>query len=255
MIEALAQSDYYIIILFLVSLLTGFIGAMGGSGGLIITPFMIATGLPPQMAIGTTRISSIGLWIITLLKFKKADQIQWDITPPLIVLSLIGGVIGTLITLFIPEEWLYPIVGIILILIAPIAMYSKDFGIHQKDTSKTRQMLGYGVYFLVAIFGGFFGGGAGILAIFTLVTFLGIRTLEAHATDLIPWLLLVIVTSFIFIWHGQVNYSYVATLFVGMALGGHFGAALAIKKGDRWVKIFVCAFAAIVGTKLLSQSF
>lgn len=251
MLETLAQSPFYIVILFGVSFLTGIIGAMGGSGGLIITPFMIATGLPPQMAIGTTRVSSIGVWIITLLKFRKADLIQWEHAPALSVIALVGGIAGTSITLSIPEEWIYTIVGLVMICIAPLALFSRDFGINRKTKSRTHRYLGYFVYFLVSVFGGFFGGGAGLLAILTLVHFMGLRTLEAHATDLFPWLLLVLATSALFIWHGQVNYPYIATLFTGMALGGKIGASIAVKKGDRWVKAFVCGFALLVGGKLL----
>ena len=251
MLDALAHSDYYILILFAVSVLTGFVGSMGGSGGLIITPFMIATGLPPQMAIGTTRVSSIGVWIITLLTFKKAKQIQWEYTPVLSVLSLTGGLIGTTITLSIPEQWIYLIVGTVLVALAPLALLNKDFGINRRDTLPRHKYTGYFLYFLVSVFGGFFGGGAGLLAIFTLVHFLGIRTLEAHATDIIPWLLLVLASSVLFIWFGQVNYSYIAAIFTGMALGGKIGSSLAVKKGNQWVKVFVCTFAALAGVKLL----
>ncbi|MCB9991641.1 MAG: sulfite exporter TauE/SafE family protein [Rhodospirillales bacterium] len=251
MFDTLVQSDFYIYILFVVALITGFVGAMGGSGGLIITPFMIASGLPPQMAIGTTRVSSIGVWIITLLKFKKADKIQWEYTPALCGIALAGGLIGTGITLTIPEEWIYIIVGVTLILIAPLALFHKDLGVERCETGRREKYIGYLLYFFVSVFGGFFGGGAGLLAIFTLVAFMGFRTLEAHATDIIPWMLLVVTTSILFIWQGQVHFPYVLSIFTGMALGGHLGASLAIKKGDRWVKWFVCVFAVIVGFKLL----
>ena len=251
MLETLIHSEFYIAILFTVSLTTGIVGAMGGSGGLIITPFMIATGLPPQMAIGTTRVSSIGLWIITLLKFKKADKIEWNITPTLAALALIGGLIGTMLTLTVPDEWIYIVVGLTLVSLGPLALFNKKLGIERLETTKSKKLTGYVFYFFISIFGGFFGGGAGILAIFTLVYFLGLKTLEAHATEIVPWMLLVITTSALFIWYGQVNYSYIATVFSGMAIGGYIGSHIALKKGDYWVKIFVCAFAFIVGLKLL----
>lgn len=251
MFETLINSDFYIVILFAVSLITGIVGAMGGSGGLIITPFMIATGLPPQIAIGTTRVSSIGLWIITLLKFKKADKIVWSITPTLAILALIGGVIGTLLTLTVPDEWIYTIVGLTLVSLGPLAIFNKNLGIERIETTQYKKISGYFIYFFISIFGGFFGGGAGILAIFTLVYFSGLKTLEAHATEIVPWILLVVTTSALFIWYGQVNYSYIATVFSGMALGGYIGSHIALKKGDYWVKIFVCSFAFIVGLKLL----
>lgn len=249
--DTIVQSDFFMPLLFLISLLTGIIGAMGGSGGLIITPFMIASGLPPQMAIGTTRVSSIGMWIVTILKFKKADKIQWEYTPVLAAIAIIGGLIGTTLTLSVAEKWIYLIVGLSMIVIAPLAALNKEFGIERRETSARNKIIGYIGYFFVSMFGGFFGGGAGLIAVFTLVSCMGFRTLEAHATEIIPWVLLVLATSCVFIWYGQVNYPYVLTLFAGMTLGGHIGSSIAIRKGDKWVKTFVTLFSLIVGSKLL----
>jgi len=250
-LDFISHSAFFLPILFLVSLLTGVIGSMGGPGGLIVTPFMIATGLHPQMAIGTTRISSIGMWVITIFKFKKADKIQWEYTPQLAVIALIGGVIGTSITLSVEDKWIYAVVGVAMLVITPLSFMNKQMGIDRRDTSAAHKRVGYFLYFLVSIFGGFFGGGAGLLAISTLVFCMGLRTLEAHATEIIPWVLLVVATSVLFIWNDQVNYPYVLTVFTGMALGGHFGSALALRKGDAWVKGFVGIFSLIVGARLL----
>ena len=249
--ELVSESQFFLPLLFAAAFLTGVIGAMGGSGGLIITPFMIASGLPPQMAIGTTRVSSIGMWIITILKFRKADKIQWQYTPYLSAIALIGGLIGTSLTLSIADKWIYAIVGFAMIVFTPLAALNKDFGIERRETSRNRKLAGYVAYFFVSVFGGFFGGGAGLIAIITLVFCMGLRTLEAHATELIPWVLLVFATSFLFIWYEQVNYPYVLTVFTGMAIGGHVGSSVAIRKGDKWVKTFVSIFSFIVGSKLL----
>ncbi len=247
----LTESAFFPYILFIVGLVTGIVGSMGGPGGLIITPFMILSGLPPQMAIGTTKTSSLGLWVIALIKYHKAGKINWRYVPALSVLAIGGGIIGASLMISIDETLIYPVVGTTLLLIAPLALLNKNFGMETRTHGKKRKAIGYVLYFLVMIFAGFFGGGAGTLVIMTLVTFLGFKTLDAHATDIPGWIMLTIVSSAIFAWHGYVDLTYAAIIFVSMAIGGYIGAHIALKGGDRFIKWFVCGFAVIVGIKLL----
>ena len=54
-----------------IGLITGFIGAITGSGGVISIPFLIFLGLPPAHAIATERFASIGQHIATIRNFIK----------------------------------------------------------------------------------------------------------------------------------------------------------------------------------------
>ncbi len=254
MIETLYQSEFYWLILSFIGFITGVICAMGGSGGLIITPFLIASGMPVHIAIGSAKLSSLGMWAATLLKFKNADKIQWKYISTLVPIALIGGSIGSLLTLSLDKEVIYPIVGLVLIIIAPLGLIKKDFGINNIEYSASRKSLGYTIYFLIMIFGGFFGAGAMTLAIMSLITFFGLTAFQSHATQIIPWVTLTIISSAIFAYHGSIDYMLSATLFLSMTLGGWVGAHFAIKGSDKWVKIFTFSFAFLIGCKLLFET-
>ncbi|HOO51659.1 MAG TPA: sulfite exporter TauE/SafE family protein [Alphaproteobacteria bacterium] len=245
------DGSYYGLTLFFVGLASGIIGAIGGSGGLIILPFMILSGYAPAMAIGTARFASIPSWIIAAKKYNNAKQIRWEDIPLLTILAIIGGAIGTYLIIDIDQNYVYPIVGTMLMLISPLALLKKDFGLKNIDHNKNRRVTGFTLYFLTLIYAGFFGGGASVLIIFILVTFLGYRFLEAHATDTTAWIAMSVASSAIFIWHDQVDYTNALVIFISMAIGSYLGSHIAIKKGDKWVRIVVCSFALIVGIKLL----
>ncbi|NND65424.1 MAG: sulfite exporter TauE/SafE family protein [Gammaproteobacteria bacterium] len=239
----------------IVSFLAGAVGSMGGPGGLIITPFLIATGLPPATAVGTTKLSAIGMWIITLMKFHAADQIRWHRVPAMMLISLIGGVIGAYLMVSMSDQTAYPVVGVLLLLIAPLALWKPSLGLTEIETTSAQRTLGYILYFLITVFGGFFGGGTGVLIIIALCWCWGWTALQAHASDIPGWLLMLVVTSVIFVVHDRVVYSFAVYMFVGLALGGYVGSHLAIRGGSRLVRNIAVGFAALVGAKLLVQAF
>ncbi|MBI1326258.1 MAG: TSUP family transporter [Alphaproteobacteria bacterium] len=251
MLQELYNHEYYWVIISIISFFTGIIGAMGGSGALILTPVMMITGMPAQMAIGTLKLSSLGMWTIAALKFKQADKIDKTLALPLCLLAVLGGGIGAAIANNIDEKFIYPVIGAVLLILAPLGLMNRKFGIETIETTSLKRIIGFTLFFLVMIFGGFFGGGAGLLVVYTLVGFMGLTALQAHATDTPAWLLLAIVSSAVFVLNDNIDYRLCAELFTGMTAGGWLGTHLAIKGGDRIVKIFVSLSSILIGVKLL----
>ncbi len=244
-------SPYYFLSLFVVGLVSGFIGAMGGSSGLIIMPFMIGSGVPPALALGTARLAAIPAWIIAVKKFNKAGHVRWDVFPLITVLAVIAGMIGTRLLIGIDEKCVYPVVAVLLLLFAPLSFLKKDFGLKSVVKNKNSRIFGYFLYFLIMIYAGFFGAGAAPMIMFAFVTFIGFRSFEAYATELTAWVVMSFFSSAIFIYYGQVNYIFAVDIFVSMSLGSYIGSHYAVKGGDKWVRGVVSVFAFIVGIKLL----
>ena len=223
------EGGFYWIVFFLIGIVTGAVGAMGGSAGLIITPFMMLTGMPPALAIGTARLSAFGGWAISIKKFNQGNKVHWKKLPPIAAIATIAGALGTFFVIQIDRDDVYVIVGSLMMIISPLVFFQKNFGLEDKKYSSRRELLGYAVYFFVMIYGGFFGGGAGIMAIFTLVVFMGYQVLDAHATHTTAWMIMSLVSTSIFIFYGQVDYLLALILFIGMTIGGYIGAHIALK--------------------------
>ncbi len=239
-----------LIAVFFVGLISGFVGAVAGGGGLISIPFLIFLGLPPQVAIATSKFGGVGLSFGAIVKFIKEKKIVWKYIPFLIAISLIGGYIGANILLAVKSEVLSKVVGIILLLLLPTLFIKKEIGLENRVVTKRKRALGFFLYFLIMTFGGFFGG-VGSLAIYTLMFFLGLTIIKANATDIVPWFFMSLFATAIFMFNGIVDYQYGIVIFFGMIIGGYIGAHTAIRKGNKWVKLVFATVIIVSAIKIL----
>jgi len=244
---------YFPITLFLAGLATGFVGAMGGPGGFIITPFLIFSGFSPLIAVATARFAAIVPWFIAIAKYRQANQVRTPEAYYLVAIGMVGGLLGTSIIINVNEDIIYPIVSITLLLLVPVMFIKKDFGILLQKYSKRRHTFGYILYFFVMVYGGFIGLGASVFANLVLVGFLGFRMLEAHSSHMLAWSTMSIFSSVIFAINGNIDYKAALITFAGMAIGSFIGSKIIVKKGNQWLKIIIAAFAVIVGLKILSD--
>lgn len=240
-----------LVLTFFIGVLSGFIGALVGSGGLISIPFLLFLGLPPQVAIATHKFGAVGLKIGAIVKFWRTPHIHWQYFLPLAFMSFIAAFVGAHILIAIDRELLSRIVGILLLVILPLLFIKKDIGIVHRTTSGWQRGLGYFLYFLAEVYAAFFGGGAATIVYYILMYCFGLTIVEASATAMLPSLIMSVVTLIIFGFNGLLNYQIGAIIFVGMLAGGWLGAHTALRKGNVWVTAFFTIVVVLSAIKLL----
>jgi uncharacterized membrane protein YfcA len=238
-------------LIFVVGLATGFFDSVIAAGGLISVPALVFLGLPPQVAIATDRFGTIGQSLAAFYKYWKAKKIVWKYVGVMAVISLVGSLIGAHILVNVDAETLQKIVGILLVILLPLVLIKRDIGTRHIETTQFKKIIGLSVYFLIMIFGGFFGQGTGPLIFYALSYFLGLTLIEVLATGVIPWLVLSLSSLVVFARSGIIDYKSGIVLLVGMAIGGYVGARVAIQKGDAWIKYLFIVFVVVAGVKLL----
>ena len=236
---------------FLIGVIASVLGSMVGGGSLLSIPFLILVGLPPQVAIATDRFGSVGAAITAFFKFWKAKKIAWKHVPVLSALSLAGSLIGANILLNVNPDILQSIIGVMLLALLPLMFIKRDIGVQHNKAKGLKMALGLGIYFLVQVFTGFFGGGTGPIIFYVLMIFFGLTIIEASATQMIPVLVLYISSLAIFALNGIIDFGVGIILFLGMATGGYIGAHIALKKGDKWVKGLFAVMVIVLCAKLL----
>lgn len=235
----------------LTGIAAGFLDSTSGGGGLISIPFLIFFGLPPQVAIATDRLGTIGQESAALFKFWQAKKILWEYVPILSIMGLVGAVIGANILLNIDSRYLQKIIGILLLAVLPLIIFNKEIAIKRNFTTRLKKGLGFVLYFFVMVYNGIFGAGAGPLSTYNFLYFFGFTIVEANATNTIPWLILGLSSLIIFMLNGIVDYKNGVALLIGMTTGGYIGAHVALKKGDAWVKRLFLIVVIISSIKLL----
>ena len=104
---------------------------------------------------------------------------------------------------------------------------------------------------VVGLFQGIFGGGCNTYIIFSFVFIFGKSFLEAVANSKIPNFVFALVSSLVFLVKGYVNWSLALPLMISMVIGSYFGAKLAIKKGNHFIRVLFVGLVVVMAVKLL----
>lgn len=225
-------------------------GMAGGGGGLISAPFFILIGLPPQIAVATTKFGSLGLTLGSIAKFRKTEYVRKDYVIYLSILSIVAALIGSNLLLITNNAFIEKLVGLTMLIALPF-IFIKDAGLVSSKPKNFQEVIGYVSYFIVLILQAAFGAGVGMLLTVVMINLLGFTALESSATRRIPGFLLASISLLVYIFSGVVYYSYGLAMLAGMLLGGYIGTHIAIKQGNKFVKIVYAIIVAVIGIKFV----
>jgi uncharacterized membrane protein YfcA len=234
----------------------GAINSIAGGGTLVTFPTLIWLGLPSITANAT---STVAIWPGSLggmwgyrRELRTADPRMLA----LIVPSLIGGVIGALLLRATPTDTFDALVPF-LILFATLLFMAQDAVQRKLKTAAAisrhspRWLAGaIGFQFLVAIYGGYFGAGIGILMLAAL-SILGLSDIH-QMNGLKNFFALCMngVAAVYFIWAGMVYWPDVLVMAVGAIAGGYGSAGAARRIGRHAVRRIVVAIGFFMALAL-----
>lgn len=220
------------------------INSIAGGGTLLTFPALIGLGVSPVVANAT---STVALWPGGLASFWgyraqiqgiRAWWLHWAIP------SLIGGITGALLLIFRPEEefaalvpWLIWGATALFILQKPVLAW---IGVHtaaHAEVERSAPPFRFLVYqFLVSVYGGYFGAGAGILML-AAFEMMGLRNIHTM-NGLKNWCGMNInaIAVLVFIVTGVINWPIALVGCVGAVIGGAFGSRMAQRVGQVWVR-------------------
>ena len=108
---------------------------------------------------------------------------------------------------------------------------------------------------MVALYGGFFGAGIGILMLAAL-GFLGLTNIHRmNGIKNVAAVCINGVAALTFIFGGRVHWPLALLMMVGAVLGGYGGAGLARRLGQKNVRRLVSAIGMTIGAVLLARQF
>ena len=223
----------------------GFINVLAGGGSFITLPAMIAGGLT---ALGANASSTVALFpaqaMTTWLARKDmvipaADAGGIDVRA-LAIISTIGGLFGALLLLVTPPGVFARIVPwLILFATTLFAQASFGSGLLAGGRFKLSRNGVYVVQILVAVYGGYFGGGIGIMMLAALILF-GLTEMRVMTSiKILLSMLMNVAAVATFVIAGLVAWTHTLVLMGGALAGGAAGIAAARRVPALWVRIFV----------------
>ena len=221
------------------ALCAGAVDAIGGGGGLITVPALLAAGLPPHAALGTNKGQSMFGSFAAIVRYGHAGLIDpraARITAPI---ALAGSVVGAALVLVLRPETLRPLVLALLLLgTAFFALW------RPADDAAPRPMRNRGVAtaliaLLIGAYDGFFGPGTGTFAIAAYVGVLGLSMTRATADAKVLNFASNFAAAMVFAACGAVLWSVALPMAAAQLVGGFLGAHMAVRRGARLIRAVV----------------
>src|SRR6516165_2198029 len=231
-------------LLALAAFAAGFINAIAGGGSFLTFPALIAAGLPPIHANASSTVALFPGQVATAYAardgLRAASKDHRINVPVLAVISLIGGLIGAILLLLTPQNVFSRIVPW-LILLANL-IFAGGILLRQ-DVLKFK--LGRAGIFtaqaIVAVYGGYFGGGIGILMLAAL-TLYGLRDIWLmNSLKILLAVLMNVAAVVTFIIAGLVHWQVTILVSVAAIAGGYAGVYAGRRLRPSIVKGFVIA--------------
>ena len=213
----------------LAGLVAGAMNALAGGGTFVSMPALVALGLPSTIANATSNVALQPGAIASAWAYRRGlGPIGGIGVGALVAITLVGAAIGSLLLVATPVRT-FDIAIPWLLLVAFIVMLA---GKRASEALRARVTIGaptlVAVQFALGVYGGYFGGGVGLMmmAIWGLLAGHAPHQLAAHRT-----LLLAVanaVAALIFVVMAMVDWRFALPMLVGAILGGHYGARVGL---------------------------
>jgi len=232
-----------LIALAVAAFLAGTVDAIGGGGGLIMVPALLAVGLPPHLALGTNKGQSVFGSFSAMVRFARGGMVEGRRARITFPAAFLGSLAGAALVLILAPEALRPVVLVLLIVAAALVTVVRPRPAEGGATPRRHAgFLAALVALTVGWYDGFFGPGAGTFYIAGFVALLGLPLARASAEAKVANFASNLAALILFAARGDVIWAISLPLAGSQLLGGWVGAHLAIRKGDafvRWVVLLV----------------
>lgn len=243
---------YKMIIVIFTGFISGFLNTVAGGGSLLALPVLIFIGLPPSVANGTNRIAILAQNVTGIAGFRSKGIFIFPYNLWLSLSAFTGAVLGAMIAVDISGELFNKILAAVIIIAVVYPLVGKKIrnkGKQEKMSRKYR-ILGIIIFFFIGIYGGFIQAGVGFLIISALTMVNGLTLVRSNSIKVFVICIYNISALFIFIMEGKIAWIPGLVMAVGNSSGAWIASRLSVKKGDKWIEIFLIVAVVIMAVKL-----
>ncbi len=217
----------------LAALLAGLVNAVAGGGTLISFPMLLALGVPPVTANVTNTVALVPGYLGGTLAQRgdlagQGRRARW-----LLPVAFVGGIAGALLLLLLPAR-VFEVSVPFLILAAVVVLAAGDRVkrrvamrlSHPEGHHERLAVPAIGV-FVAAVYGGYFGGGLGIIVLAVLGAVLVDTLTRINALKQATSLVVNLAAAGVFMLSGEVLWATAGVMLVAALIGGYLGGRLA----------------------------
>lgn len=237
------------------AVLAGFIDAIAGGGGLITIPALLATGMPPTMALGTNKLQgSVGAFSSSL-HYARQGLIAWRRMLGAVACTFVGGMLGTLSVQQMDASLLEGMLPVLLIVFALYFLFSPRVGDRQRRPRLGAVSFAVIVGTGIGFYDGFFGPGTGSFFALAFVALAGFNLSQATAHTKLLNFTANLAALLFFMLGGHVSWLVGLVMAAGQFLGAYLGARMVVAHGARLVRPMLVGVSLLMSIYLLVQQY
>ena len=253
LVEVTELSSSILLLLILCAFFAGFIDAIAGGGGLLTVPALLASGLPPHMALGTNKLAATFGSITASYTFYKKQLFSpafWKLS---ILTTAIGAISGTVMVSIIQAEVLNKVLPLLIGFSALYALFNPVKASDHKQLPNdcphlaTKQS---SQGFVLGFYDGFAGPGTG--------AFWTVSNLILYKMDILMSSGVARAMNFVsnfcslvaFVYLGHVNFLLGLAMGIFLMVGAYTGAHSAIRFGNKFIRPIFTLVVSFMAVKL-----
>lgn len=230
----------------------GIMNAVAGGGTLLAFPALLAVGLSPVAANVTNTVAIwpgqvTSVWAYRGHLAEERRRALWLAVP-----ALLGGAIGSLLLLWLPERafaavvpWLILFACVLLAFQGPLKILAS------RGAGANHPAVHWVVQLLISVYGGYFGAGMGILMLAAMGILVPASMQHANGLKILLATLTNGVAAVLFAFDGRVDWPVALIMAVASSAGGVLGSLLARRMAPGAMRAFAIGVGVFAAGKIL----
>jgi len=222
---------YEVIALLAAGMAAGTINTIVGSGTLITFPTLLFFGFPPVVANVSNTVGLVAGGLSGIAGYRAELVGQGSTLRRLLPVSLLGGVVGAILLLRLPESAFAAIVPALIAAALLLVLFGRRLQRwaaerHRDHDSAGRRLLLTAGVLAAGVYGGYFGAAQGVLmvGIMSVLMAISLQRVNALKNVLVTVVNAVAAAVFMLVAWERINWTVAVLIAVGSLAGGYVGA-------------------------------
>ncbi len=241
----------------------GVMNAIAGGGTLVTFPSLVFAGLPSVVANATSTVALLPAALSSAAGYRNRIRSVFRWLKLFAPVSLLGGLAGGILLVQTPSRVFDGLVPFLILFATILFMahstvariFGKRMAVTGADIPHRWKLWAVVFQFLVAVYGGYFGAGIGIL----MLASLGLQGFEdvheMNALKVILGFLINVVAAIYFIMSGLIHWMSAGVMVFGTILGGYAGAHFAQRIPQARVRTMITAIGLVISAVMFYKQF
>ncbi len=233
----------------------GIINSVAGGGTIVSFPVAVALGLPPITANATNAVALAPGSVASALAYRRELGQDRNVLRLFLPPAGVGAVIGALLLLLTPQKVFDAIIPVLVLFTTLLLLAQNLRRAHPPAASAAwhvpqRPVVAVLLQLAIGVYGGYFGGGMGIMMLALLDRMGGTDIHRMNGVKSVLGAAINGIASIAFLVAGTVDGAAAAIMAAGAVLGGFAGAAIARKVRPAFVRWVVVAIGFALSVAL-----